>query len=261
VGCCGTVQCPRPILLQPRIFLVRTWDRSKERRPARRAYTFQALWLTCLTTLYKDVTLSFDIMFVNKIAFLVTVSRYIRFGTTERLESRNVDVVGKALLRVVRFYHQCGFRVKECYGDGEFESLRAVIADGGAQLNVTSEDEHVPEVERYICTLKERARANYNVVPFTKMPGVMIVELVHAANYWLNMFPAPDSVSATQSPRRIMTGQSGDYHLHGQLEFGEYVQVHESHDNTMSTRTTGAIALHPTGNVQGGHYFMSLSTS
>ena len=51
--------------------------------------------------MYKDVTLSFDIMFVNKIAFLITVSRYIRFGTTERLESRNVDIVGKALLRVV----------------------------------------------------------------------------------------------------------------------------------------------------------------
>jgi hypothetical protein len=209
---------------------------------------------------HKDVALSFDIMFVNKIAFLVTVSRSLRFGTTDRLASRHADVVGKSLARVIMFYKQRGFRVKECHGDGEFESLRGDVADSGAQLNVTSEDEHVPEVERYIRTLKERARAAHNTVPFKRMPGVMIVELVHASNYWLNMFPANDGVSATQSPRRIMTGQVGDYKIHGQLQFGEYAQVHESHDNSMASRTTGAIALRPTGNVQGGYCFMSLSS-
>jgi hypothetical protein len=126
--------------------------------------------------------------------------------------------------------------------------------------SASSEDKHVPEIERYIRTLKERARAAYNTVPVKKMPGLMISELVHASNYWLNMFPAHDGVSPTQSPRQIMTGQHSDYNLHGQLQFGEYAQVHESHDNTMSTRTTGAIALRPTGNIQGGYYFMSLSS-
>ena len=209
---------------------------------------------------HKDVTVCFDIMFVNKIAFLVTVSRSLRFGTTERLASRQADVVGKALTSVIALYKQRGFRVRECHGDGEFESLRADLADVGTQLNVTAEDEHVPEAERYIRTLKERARATYNMVPFKKMPGIMIVELIHAANYWLNMFPANDGVSSTLSPRRIMTGQQCDYTLHGQLQYGEYAQVHESHDNSMSSRTTGAIALRPTGNVQGGYYFLSLST-
>ena len=199
-------------------------------------------------------------MFVNKIPFLVTVSRALRFGTTERLITRRADVVGKGLRHVITLYRQRGFRVQECHGDGEFESLRADLADLGTQLNVTAEDEHVPEVERYIRTLKERARSAYNVVPFTRMPGMMIVELVHASNYWLNMFPANDGVSAILSPRRIMTGQNCDYLLHGRLQFGQYAQVHESHDNTMSTRTSGAIALRPTGNAQGGYFFMSLAT-
>ena len=57
-----------------------------------------------------------------------------------------------------------------------------------------------------------------------------------------------------------MTGQGCDFNMHCQLQFREYVQVHESHDNSMLTRTTGAIALRPTGNVQGGYYFMSLTT-
>jgi len=54
--------------------------------------------------LYKDVSLSFDIMFVNKIAFVVTVSQHIRFGTTERIGSRQADVVAKAVVRVITFY-------------------------------------------------------------------------------------------------------------------------------------------------------------
>ena len=57
-----------------------------------------------------------------------------------------------------------------------------------------------------------------------------------------------------------MTGDHADYRLHGQVQFGEYAQVHESHDNTMTTRTTGAIVLRPTGNAQGGYYFMSLAS-
>jgi hypothetical protein len=171
--------------------------------------------------LHKDITLCFDLMYVNRIVFLVTVSRKIRFGTTERLLSRNSDVVGKALTTVMLFYRQRGFRVKECHGDGEFEALRANIADAGAALNITSEAEHVPEIERYIRTLKERARSAYNTVPFKKLPGVMIVEMVHWSNFWLNMFPANDGVSATQSPRQIMTGQQCDYKLH----FAKYNSV------------------------------------
>ena len=40
----------------------------------------------------------------------------------------------------------------------------------------------------------------------------------------------------------------------------EYVQTHEEHDNSLLSRTVGAIALRPTGNQQGGYFFMSLHT-
>ena len=36
------------------------------------------------------------------------------------------------------------------------------------------------------------------------------------------------------------------------------MQVHEQHDSSMVSRTTGAVALGPTGNIQGGFYFFSL---
>jgi hypothetical protein len=36
---------------------------------------------------YRSVTLGFDLMYVNKVVFLVTFSRHIRFGTAERINS------------------------------------------------------------------------------------------------------------------------------------------------------------------------------
>ena len=51
-----------------------------------------------------------------------------------------------------------------------------------------------------------------------------------------------------------------DYNKHCKYELGQYVQVHDQHDNTMLPRTTGALALRPTGNAQGNFYFFSLST-
>jgi hypothetical protein len=67
-------------------------------------------------------------------------------------------------------------------------------------------------------------------------------------------------ISKELSPRTIITGGHLDYIKHCKCEFGEYVQVHEPHNNSMASCTVGALALRPTGNVQGSHYFLSLST-
>jgi hypothetical protein len=57
-----------------------------------------------------------------------------------------------------------------------------------------------------------------------------------------------------------VTGNQVNYSKHCRLEFGEYVQTHEEQDNTMIPRTKGALALRPTGNVQGSHLFFSLAS-
>lgn len=59
-----------------------------------------------------------------------------------------------------------------------------------------------------------------------------------------------------------MTGRPSPDYNDMKIEFGAYAQVLEDNDptNTMKARTTGAIALTPTGNAQGGYYFLSLVT-
>jgi len=49
---------------------------------------------------YRDVTLCVDIMFVNKIPFIITISRYIKFITIEVLSNRQVKALSKILKNV-----------------------------------------------------------------------------------------------------------------------------------------------------------------
>lgn len=209
---------------------------------------------------YRNVTLAADIMFVNKIPFIVSISRHIHFGTVEMIANQEPDTILKSLTQVFDIYEQRGFTVTNIHLDGQFECLRTRLAKIQVYLNTTSRGEHVPEAERYIRTLKERTRCIYNSLPFPDMPPRLVIEMVKASNFWLNVFPYSDGISDVLSPRTIVTGSTIDYNHHCQLAFGTYVHTHEDSDNSMAPRTTGALALRPTGNVQGGYYFYSLST-
>ena len=209
---------------------------------------------------YRDVIIAVDVLYVNKLPFIATISRYIRFGTVEFLRNQKTTTLTEHVKQVNRLYRQRGFRPVYALMDGQFEPLRGDLADLGIQLNTVSNDEHVPEIERQIRTLKERTRAIYCTLPFRKMPRRLIIEMLYAANYWLNMFPRKGGISTTMSPRTLLTGLTMNYNRHCRLEFGEYVQTHEEHDNSLNPRTIGALALRPTGNVQGGYFFFSLTT-
>jgi hypothetical protein len=143
--------------------------------------------------------------------------------------------------------------------DRQFEPLHGDIADLQVTLNTVSNDEHVPEVERHIQTLKEHTRCVYNILPFKRLPARLVIEMVSYSTFWLNSFPAYDGISDALTPWANIVGSHLDYAKHCQLKFGAYVQTHEEHDSSMATRTTGAIALSPTGNKQGGH-FSSVTT-
>lgn len=208
----------------------------------------------------RNVTICIDIMYVNKTLFLVSIARRIKFGTVEALINRKAGNIMSCVKNIHRIYSRRGFRLLIGIMDNEFEPLRAAFMDLGIELNISANDEHVPEVERYIRTIKERTRSIYNSLPYKSIPVLMIMEMVQLSVFWLNNFPATDGIYNDLSPRNIVVGSSIDYLSHCQIEFGAYAQVHQEHDNSMTARTTAAIALGPTGNAQGGYYFMSLDT-
>jgi hypothetical protein len=209
---------------------------------------------------YRRVILCVDVMKVNKMPFLVTMSRGIKFGTVAWLKNAKANTIMKNITEVHNVYVKRGFLLEILEADGQFEPLRGELADLGITLNKCSREEHVPVAERRIRTLKDRCRSICNTLPFKKLPGMLIVQMVSTCNFWLNIFPPKDGVSRNINPRELITGVKIVYDKHIRAEFGEYVQVHEEHNNTMQTRTTGAIATKPTGNSQGGHWFYSLTT-
>ena len=209
---------------------------------------------------YRRIILCVDVMKINKMPFLVTISRAIKFGTVAWLKNAKKDTILKHLTDVRNIYKKRGFLLEVIEADGQFGPLETDLASMGITLNKCSREEHVPVAERRIRTLKERCRCIFNTMPFNKLPGMLIVQMVSTCNFWLNIFPPTDGVSRNINPRELITGVKIDFNKHIKAEFGEYVQVHEEHDNSMKTRTTGALATKPTGNAQGGHWFYSLTT-
>jgi len=144
--------------------------------------------------------------------------------------------------------------------DNEFAVLKEDFENLGIRLNIASKEEHVPEVERQIRVIKERARSIVQTLPYYKMPKKLKIAMIYYVVYCLNLLPKFDQES---SPRDIIMGEEKlDYEKVCKIPFGDYVQVHDNLDttNTMESRTTGAINLGPTGNIQGTHHFLSLKT-
>jgi hypothetical protein len=86
----------------------------------------------------------------------------------------------------------------------------------------------------------------------------MVRAAIEKANKVMNQFPAQNGMSNTLSPLTIMTGKPTPDYNDMKIEFGAYAQVFEENNPTKTpiTRTTGAIALTPAGNAQGGQFFM-----
>jgi hypothetical protein len=61
---------------------------------------------------YRNVTLCVDIMFVNEIAFLVTISRGIKFGTAKTLRDRKHPTIISVIKHVVALYSKRGFLLR-----------------------------------------------------------------------------------------------------------------------------------------------------
>ena len=213
---------------------------------------------------HNNIELTIDVMFVNKIPFVVSLTRNICFGTSQFIKRRTGGNLLKSIRKVVHLYRARGFQLKSMYMDREFECLCDLLKDDSdikaALLNTTLADEHVLEIERRIRVIKERMRAEKSSLPYTYLPIIMITELVNYVVTWLNVFPTGAGIG-NLSPRSIATGTQLTYNEHCRCPFGTYVQTHEEGGNdTDKERSVDGICLGPTGNSQGTYKFMNLAT-
>ena len=216
--------------------------------------------ITSILKYYGEVTLCVDLMYVNKVPLVVTLSRNIKFGMVEAVADWKEAMLLKCIGTVVTLYWKARFKITTALMDGEFMPLHGGLAKLGITLNETSRDEHVGDIEWYICMVKEHMRAIYNTLPFQKIPAWLVIEMTKTDMFWLNAFPMMTGASQDLSPRTILMGQQVDYKHHCCFQFREYAQTHEEHNNSMNPRAVGTLALHPVGNGQGSFYFLSTVT-
>jgi hypothetical protein len=211
----------------------------------------------------QDVVLCMDTMYINGMSFLTTISRHIMYRTTEWVPNKTAKAYRSALDNVFRLYNLAGFRIRSIHCDNEYRSLMQELETiYEVKMNYSNAQEHVPEVERSIRVIKERFRATFHRLPFTKLPATMVKILAMESTKKLNFFPPSNGLSPYYSPRMIIHQENLDFHKHCMIPFGTYIQAHNEpvNLNSQHPRTLDCVYLRYLNNKQGGHELLDLQT-
>ena len=211
----------------------------------------------------KNITLYIDVMYINGIRFLTSISHPLYYRMSQHLEDTTKGSFYKALDKVLRRHNSGGYKIKRIECDGEFKSMMDDVKDDlNVEMNYCNPQEHVSVAERNNRTLKEAFRVMLYRSGYSVLPKTMIVALGEYVAEYYNMFPAKHGVSEYYSPNMLVAQKALDYEKHCKHEFGEYVQATNQNNptNTMQARSIDGIYLYPNTNQQGGHVVMNLQT-
>ena len=91
-------------------------------------------------SLYRHVTVAANLMFVNRICFLLSISLNIKFITIKHIRSRQAASLATAFLRVKKAYMLRGFTVSKTNMDPGFSPLTADLSERRILLNFCAEN-------------------------------------------------------------------------------------------------------------------------
>ena len=159
------------------------------------------------------VTLAADIFFVDGTAFLLTVSRQIKFIALEHVPVRTAKNLAKHIDRVVHVYALAGtLTTRTILMDGKFEKIKDLMPR--LECNTTAAKEHVSKAEQGMWTIKKQARGLSTTLPFNNFPRQMKIEFIYFVVLWLHAFPVRSGISMTHSPQELLVRWKLDYKRH-----------------------------------------------
>ena len=127
-------------------------------------------------------------------------------------------------------------------------------------MNLTSANEHVPEIDRRIRVVKERGICVIHSLPFNRIPRLLLIHIVFFSVKMLNYLPTKGGVSNVYTPNTTMSGETLHYNRYLVLNIGQYRQFYEEDTpgNIQAARTKSTICLGPSENNQRGFKFISI---
>jgi hypothetical protein len=123
------------------------------------------------------------------------------------MTNQKIVTIFKALKAMHNFYLQRGFQIVFIKGDDEFKPLEEFMPElyGAPRLNLTSANEHVPEIEPKIHVIKERVRVVMYGMPFNAVLPIICISAVLFVTKQLNLFPVKGGILANYSLKQIMS--------------------------------------------------------
>ena len=92
---------------------------------------------------HQKIELCANIMFIQNIPFLTTISQCICYQTVQAIPNQTTKLLTKAFDAVFCIYNSGGFTVSKIYCDPEFCHLKDVMADIDIELCCVAAQEHV----------------------------------------------------------------------------------------------------------------------
>ena len=121
-----------------------------------------------------DVCLYIDIMYINGMPFLTTISKNIKYCTAMWVADQTAPTIASLVESILKLYQWASFQVTEVCANREFKQVLQVLQDNGLSFmtNLANTQEHVPEAEAECNNhiLKEHIRITYHGIRYKMIP-------------------------------------------------------------------------------------------
>ena len=132
-----------------------------------------------VSCIHRNVHLCVDIMCVNGLSFLVSISGDIMCRSAEHPVTKEAITVHKAMVNVFAKCNNAGHRIRHISCDNQFGSVFDPI---NTPLKVTmhhcAAQEHNPVAERNVRSIKDQTRSAHAAHPFTHSPTLLTIQMV-----------------------------------------------------------------------------------
>ena len=220
------------------------------------------------TLVQQQQVLAVDIMFIDKIPFLIGVATPLDLTLATSLVSLDLNKPSRAA-SVVReaIAYFCGILASQNFktpllmvdGEGSISKIISELNSMGVEVDVSGAGGHVKRVERRIQVVKERVRTHTHYLPYT-LPLIALSMCVLYCVSRLNYQPTHVRDGGV-SPRETFLGRKSDAKRDFRCAFGDYVMATAPYtDSSMKSRTEDCIVMYPTGNRTGSVKMLSLAT-
>ena len=208
---------------------------------------------------YDDQHMHCDIMFVNKQAYLVSITHPLGIVLVACVENLTTPILRQAIRRMFGTIGSRRIAIVKFTSDNE-RGIAALFGDMnamGVEVVTVGPGQHDHIIERMIRTLKETIRSMIHSLPYL-VPDSLMQHLVLSAGKKMLLFPSATRTDRI-SPFEAFFGRKADSKKDIGPPFGTYCQVTTRVlSNGMEPRTLDCLYLEPAMNGTGTHKFLRL---